>query len=292
MRPPDARRVIPAAAVLVTLLIGCSSAGSTPSAPAGTPSPAASSAAPAAGSLLFRISADGGFVPSGFIVTRLPQLSVYADGRALEPGAVPAIYPGPPVSPLILHRLDSAAVAAVRTAAIAAGLAGPDRTYTNAQVADVETTVFTYVDAAGPHTLSIYALGSPPRPAASSEEHAARAAAATLVRKVQDIVAGVPGSTTYSPAAYRIYAVPADAQPTGQPAPNVLAWPAALPTLAGLPAIPVPPGARCGIIQEGDLAAFTGLLSRATQITRYVQAGTEWTLLIRPLLPDEGRTCR
>mgnify|MGYP006056989609 CR=1 FL=1 len=65
-------------------------------------------------------------------------------------------------------------------------------------------------------------------------------------------MAGATGSTTYSPEAYRIYAIPADAQPTGQPAPNRLDWPSALPALASLPTISVPPGARCVVAEAAS----------------------------------------
>ena len=72
---------------------------------------------------------DGGLVPPGYLVTRVPSLSVYADGREIEPGAVPAIYPGPAVNPLVLHRLGRDGIDGIRAAARGAGLAGPDRSY-------------------------------------------------------------------------------------------------------------------------------------------------------------------
>jgi len=296
MRLHDARSALPAVAILMTVIVtACSSAGSTPSAsrspgssPSGTASPGGS---PAVGGLLLRIAADGGFVPPGFLVTRVPELSIYTDGRAIEPGAVAAIFPGPPVSPLILNRLDAGALDAIRAAARTAGLAGPDRSSTSAPVADAPTTVFSYVDAAGTHILSIYALGFQAGPGAPAEERAVREAAVVLLRTVQGIVGAVPGSTTYAPEAYRIYAQPAEAPATGEPLPNILDWPAGLPALGSLPATKLPPGAGCGAIAGGQLEAFTALLAKATQITRYRDGGRDWTLLIRPLLPDEARTC-
>lgn len=240
--------------------------------------------------LLLRVAADGGFVPPGYLVTRLPSLSVYADGRVIEPGAVPAIYPGPAANPLVIHQLGKDGIEGIRAAARGAGLAGPDRTYDNAQVMDVETTVITYWDASGPHRLSIYALGFEPAPGASAEERAARTAAANLVRQVRAYVDATPGAP-FGPAAYRIYATRATEPATGQPAPNLLDWPAALPALASLPAVSRPPGAACGVIEGAALAPFTTLLGSATAITRYRQDGAEWTLAIRPLLPDEARKC-
>jgi len=244
--------------------------------------------------LLLRISADGGFVPPGFLVTRLPRISIYTDGRVIEPGAIPAIYPGPPVSPLTLRLLDGPALEAIRAAARTAGLDGPDRSWANAQVADVETTVLTYVDGNGTHTTSIYALGFEPGPGASDEEKVARQRAVTFTRTVDSIVAAAAGSATYQPEAYRIFALPVAAPVSpepGLPSPNTLDWPAVLPSLAGLPTASRPPGARCGVIQGQQLATFNGLLATATQITRYREGSGEWTLLIRPLLPDEARSC-
>lgn len=281
------------------LLAACSSASPDPSgpptpsgAPPGSrpPSPSAPGGSPNPDALILRIAADGGFVPPGYLVTRLPGISIYADGRVIEPGVVPAIYPGPAVYPLGIHRLGTDGVEGTRAAARGAGLAGPDRSYTSALLADVETTVLTFWDASGPHRLSIYALGFEPGPSASAEERAARTAAANLIKQVRAYV-DATRPETYPPTAYRIYATRATAAPTDQPAPNLLDWPAALPALASLPPVNLPPGAVCGVIQGDALATFATLLGSATAITRYHQGGTEWTLAIRPLLPDEARTC-
>ncbi len=300
MRPSPPRRpvtrptrlVVPLIATMA-LLAACSSAGpsaSSTSAPGESlrPSMPAGSAGPDA--LLLRIAADGGFVPPGFLVTRLPQVTVYADGRVIEPGAVPAIYPGPAVSPLMLHQLGRDGIDGITAAARGAGLAGPDRSYTSAPVADVETTVITFIDADGPHRLSIYALGFQPDQGASAEEKAARTAIANLVRQVQAYV-GATSTTTYAPTAYRIYATRATDSAQGQPAPNVVDWPAALPVLASLAPANLPPGSGCGVIQGPLVPAFTAVMGQATQITRYRQAGVDWTLAVRPLLPDEARAC-
>lgn len=282
-----------ALALVGLLLAACSSAvpgaSVSPSGSAGPGSPAPSGSLGPDG-LVLRVAADGGFVPPGYLVTRLPAISVYADGRVIEPGAVPAIYPGPAVNPLVVHRLGTDGIEGIRAAARGAGLAGPDRTYTSAQVADVETTVITFWDGTGPHRLSIYALGFEPGPEASAEERAARTAAANLVRQVRAYVDATPGEA-YSPTAYRVYATRATQPPSGEPAPNVLDWPATLPALASLPAVKIPPGAACGVIEGATLAALKALLASATAITRYREAGAEWTLGIRPLLPDEARSC-
>jgi len=297
--PPLVTRTLALAPILLLsglIAIACSSAGPSGSpgipTPQATPSGAVPSGGPPASGLTLRIAADGGFVPPGFLVTRLPQLSVYADGRAIEPGAVPAIYPGPASQPLVAHQLDAAALDRLRQAARSAGLAGLDRAWTAVDVADVETTVLTFVDGAGTHVHSFYALGFPPSGRASAEERAARQAASELVQVAGTIVSGTPG-TSWTRAAYRIYTSPVDdPAPSLEPAPNVLDWPAGLPSLASLE--PLPRGLAafgCGVIDGDRLASFTALLVNATQITRYRDGGREWTLLVRPLLPDETRTC-
>ena len=151
--------------------------------------------------------------------------------------------------------------------------------------------MFTYIDGAGTHILSIYALSFQPGPGASAEERAARQGATTLVRTVQEIVGGAAGGGTYAPEVYRIYAQRADVPAAGEPRPNVLDWPAGLPALASLPAANLPPDAGCGVISGPQLEVLTALLAKATHITRYRESGREWTLLIRPLLPAEPRAC-
>ena len=63
---------------------------------AATTAPTTATAGPAAADgLVLRVEYTGGFVSPSATAARLPLVSVYADGRVIAEGPVPAIYPGP-----------------------------------------------------------------------------------------------------------------------------------------------------------------------------------------------------
>jgi len=47
-----------------------------------------------------RIEMTGGFIPIEMTYSHYPLAALYADGRLIEPGAQPAIYPGPAIPTL------------------------------------------------------------------------------------------------------------------------------------------------------------------------------------------------
>src|SRR6185312_17432162 len=91
-RPVRRRSVIArsAAALAALLLLGACAAQS--------PSPRGGGSSPypyAPDQLVLRVAYTGGFVTPQVVVSRLPLVSVYGDGRVLTEGPTPAIYPGP-----------------------------------------------------------------------------------------------------------------------------------------------------------------------------------------------------
>src|SRR3954471_17026664 len=110
-----------AAAVTLFLLSACAqqtaagAPGAGPS-PEGSPAPATPGADDA---LVLRVSSAGGFVPPSALVGRLPETSVYADGRVIFNGPVPAVYPGPALPNLQWATLSPAALQQLLDKAVA-----------------------------------------------------------------------------------------------------------------------------------------------------------------------------
>ena len=66
-----------------------------------TPAPAGIEHPTGADDVVVRIAYEGGFVPVEYVFRNLPVLLVSGDGRVFQQGAVPEIYPGPLVSPVM-----------------------------------------------------------------------------------------------------------------------------------------------------------------------------------------------
>jgi len=276
---------IPLAAAL---LAACSGAA---------PSPIPEPTPPTDAAFLLRITTVQALPPSATFGW-LPQLEITIDGRVLEGGAVPAIFPGPLLPPIFQRQLTPIGWARIVGAARSAGLltgAGdftggvmpPGSAATRLEiVADGRTYELT-----GDPSRVIQCVTTPCNPAPGTPE-----AFATFVNALGDIssVAGASelgADAPYVPAGYAIIIGPApDGQGLPQPA---IAWPLA----AGFDAFGMPlrdgSGGRCGLATGADATLLHGPLNAATQITRWQDPvdGSFHGLVVRPLLPGDGDPC-
>ena len=107
------RGLLTAAAIPVLMLGACAQPGSAGGAGApASPAPAGSGPVTESASLpagddtvVLRVEHRGGFVPPQWLASRLPMVSVYADGRVISDGPVPAIAPGPALPNLLQGRI-------------------------------------------------------------------------------------------------------------------------------------------------------------------------------------------
>jgi hypothetical protein len=279
-----------AAAVAVTLFLlsACARADGTAGGPGtGGPSPDPETSTPAsADSLVLRIERIGGFAAPDQMPTRLPVISVYADGRVITQGPQTMIYPGPALPNLRVQQLDPATVTALADKAVAAGVqAGADLGRPN--IADAPTTRITVSAPGGVRTLDAVALTEAQAndPRLTEAQRANRAKLAAFVQEVTDVpaAAGMPKAVAYEPAAIaalvRPYAKPENGLPK-QPPPA--AWPG--------PALPGETftGTTSCVTASGDAgAAVLAAAKKATQITPWTYGGKQWSITFRPLLPDE-----
>ncbi len=235
--------VVVSAAVLLTLTgcAGLDGAGSVATPGAGGD---AADDAPGPEAPLLQIHAGGGFLPIGWDFARVPELTVYADGRAILHGPQIEIYP-PPVLPNLLEVvLDDAEVDALVTAARDAGLleeVTPE--YGVPNVADAGATFVTLRVDGRTSALVAEALtvvdgieGMEPAPGAevpdppgqtsesptpenaalwglTEAELVARAALASFLTQARELVGSVMESTPYAIDAFAVMARPAQTVP-------------------------------------------------------------------------------
>ncbi|MCU0504184.1 MAG: hypothetical protein MUE82_00190 [Chloroflexi bacterium] len=295
-----------AALSLATVLVAaCTGAASTPptTPPAGgTPPGTMPTAEPimhptGANELVLRQELGGGFVPYEWILSNLPIVSIYGDGRVITQGPRIEIYPGPALPNLRVARISEDGLQKILAAAAEAGILGNDAHYDYPGIADAPTTIFTVNAGGATSRVSAYALGIgedasmiPPADAA------ARAELADFAAKLGDLPGWlgpdvVSADEPFDFASIRVYAQAAD--PTSQDQgiePTVVDWPLAVPLATfGEPFRPgAEPAMRCGVVAGDDLATLRPALEAANQLTYWRSGGETFSLILRPLLPEES----
>ncbi len=244
--------------------------------------------------LVLRVAYEGGFLAPDDHFRQTPLVSVYADGRVIQPGAQVAMYPGPLLPSLQVVRIGRASILRLLDAARQAGLATSDVSYPARGVADAPDTVITVV--ADGHTVTSHfgALDLEPAQQGSAAERAARQAASDFVAKASDPRAllgpdAVTDAGSYVPTAVRLLVRPGGPQAQDPAlARTPLPWPLATPLATfGTRLENYPDGERCGVVEGADLALLWPVLQQATQLTGFASGGATYTVVPRPLLPDE-----
>lgn len=269
-----------------------------------TPEPQASPST-GADELVVRIEHVGGLRPMEYALIQTPSLSIYADGRVIQPAPVIAIYPPVAITPLNQLRIRPAVVANIIERAIDAGL-DREQTIVNPDVMDASTARITVVIGGKPVVSNIYALDvSGPNPASWDEETAHRFGAiqrfAGYVRSLATSLDS--GEILEREAPYvvdRLQVVafipdPANPLPTGVPdvTAQPLPWPLET-SLADLGAVydPLPglglPDLRCAEVSGKDAARVVEVAATGNFISPWEDRGTIYGLFLNPLLPGDS----
>lgn len=242
--------------------------------------------------LVLRIGQEGGFVPVQFNLTRLPDLSLYGDGRLVSQGPQILIYPGPALPNILVRKVSAEGVKAIVQEAAKAGLTGKDRNFRAAadRITDMPDTVFT-LTTGSTHKTSVYGFGSgEDLKAGSRSEIKAIKALRALQEKLTDLgwlpEGSVGAEEPYTPAGMRIF-VSEPVQPEAGLEQTPVAWPLAQP-LAEFGSPVLPEGFKCGTVTGDDLAKVLEAAKSANQVTPWESAGVKFGLSFRPLLPDES----
>lgn len=296
-----------AMAAFAVIVAACGSSANAPAPPASAPAGSVAPSTPpsivpspsaAAATVLLKVTTEGGFINPAATLNALPIVEVLSDGRILTPGPVDAIAPGP-LLPVVQVRDTgpagaTAIIAAIRAAGLdkpatgGPGIPGDSGTDTFSVTID-GTTTDTRLVGGGP------GVGGPGGPGLGGSPDPARAAAFDLLNRLTDSTVawgdanGQP--TPYPPSGYRVFVIPG--APTTDPATaqKPVAWPLATPLDAfGTPAVPDRgiAGLRQGAVLGPDAATLGPILAKATVETAFTSGGASYTLMVRPLLPDEA----
>jgi hypothetical protein len=283
------RGTLLAAAAPLFLLAACAQPGDSVAGATGPGVPESATASPrGADELVARVESYGGFVPPDRTVGALPAISVYADGRVITQGPIPAIYPGPALPNLQVLKLSSYKVDQLLEEAATAGVR-PGTDFGQPNVADAPTTRVTVKTDQGTQSVAVVALNEAQvnDPMLTKAQRDARATLAGFVKKLTDLSAGdvASASQPYEPVSLAVLARPWSKEQAGNEPPQAeVAWPGpALPGDYLNPTFKI----GCVVVTGDDTATVLTAAKKANQLTPWAADGAKYLITFRPLLPDE-----
>lgn len=294
------RTALPALLLVALSATACGSTAitsaptSAPSGPAGSPSPATDAIAHPGGAneIVLRFDEAGGFVPVEFMAGHVPLFTLYGDGTVVFVSSAAAsseLAPGGPSAgqPIRTARIAESQIQELLTFALSeGGLANAREHYDNPNVADAPTATFEIHAAGDAKTVSVVALGMDATPGPDSAIKASLVRLADLLRDFDR--GGTVASDPYAPKAYRgVLFEMGDVQGVDV---RTWPWPQLAPADFQVPAEPNAFQGRTRVLGPEDAAAVgvDGFENGIVGGLYYRGAdGVLYSLVIRPLLPDE-----
>jgi hypothetical protein len=230
--------------------------------------------------VVLRIAYEGGFVTPDTLFARLPNLLITGDGRVFTPAAIPEIYPGPLVMPMMVGTITATGLQRLMKAADEARLIGFVADYELPEgvgIADAPDTVVTLTVNGTTYTHRAYALGIDEPTTATRER------LATFVTAAGDLATLVGAenlgdAVSFTPDGYRFRATVTDPAQWSDPKPTVVPWPDT--TGVGLAA-----ATECATL-TADVAG--DLFTTATQTTLFAEGDVVYQLAVVQQLPDDA----
>jgi hypothetical protein len=287
MRAPSLRLVtIPLTAIL---LAGCGG---------GAPSPSPQPEPPADAKVRLRVTAVQALPPTATF-SWLPMVVITLDGRVLSGGAVPAIFPGPLVNPIVERQLTPNGWNHIVEAARAAGLLGAVRDFTGgqmppgSQVTRLELVADGRVyELTGDASRQINCIQAPCDAPPGTPE-----AFAGFVNRLTDLTSMVGAAELgpeklHDPAGFAVIVNKGAPDDQGVPQPPI-AWPLDGGFAAFGKALQDGSGGRCGLITGADVGLVRPAFAAATQTTgwRDPAGGSLHGIVVRPMLPGDADPC-
>ena len=231
-------------------------------------------------SVLLIVKDEGGFVPIEFIVGQGPRLVLLRDGTLIVSGPQIEIFPQPLLPNYQSIQLGEEDMLFVLEELDALGFAEIESEVNNEaanMVADASTTVTTFYNQDGQHTFSVYALGI-----GSQVTDGRVPVLANLVEYLSQIGFSQAG-TAYEWKGLEVLAgIPqAPAEPDFA---NVQPWPLDVDFDA---MADIGFGWRCAPYEGEEAQALLGLFAGANQVTTWDDGGTEYSIKVRPLFPQQ-----
>lgn len=243
---------------------------------------------------VFRVGWDGGFVMPEALLGRLPIVVVYADGRVITQGPVPAIYPGPLMPNLQERTLSAEALARLIELARDKDLLRTVQ-YDHPGIADAPDTVLEIELDGKSYRVSANALAEASVDGTDVGLDRASIDGRAALREFIDALTGIPSSDftdrehPYVTAGVRIYSgkaaiVPNSELPGEQPAVD---WPLGDLGSAGAAVDNGAIDVRCQVVEGDNLDTVLPLLEGANSLQTFRSEGELYSLIVRPLLPGE-----
>lgn len=244
--------------------------------------------------VLVRVAFEGGFVAREWTYRSLPSFSLYGDGRLVLPGAQIELYPGPALPAISTRTVTEAGIQATLTEVLDSIQGVPDEMLDMGSVgmADVPTTVITVHAGGVDRTIKVYGLSElTERPETMSEEEfLARGKLQELVTKLGGLESWLPEGSLgtekmYDGSGARLFV--SEYQQVDLPQ-EPIRWPLS----ENLDRFGAPASGsdtyRCGVVEGSDWTAVREAASQANELTPWTEAGSRFSILFRPLLPDES----
>ena len=240
--------------------------------------------------LVLRVDYTGGYLPATHILSRLPLISVYVDGRVITDGPMPDIFPRPAMPNVQQQTISPELVEVLVQKAVAAGV-GTAVDFGRPTVTDMPSTRITIVTREGTRKLEVYALAPDVDGLTDSltgEQRMARKTLSDFLASLQDLPTklGAGQPELYPVSALAVVTTPYALDRTADvPAQPEVAWPG--------PALPgqVPDanlGVGCVTVTGSEATAALALAAKANVLTPWTWGGKRWSLEFRPILPDES----
>ena len=238
--------------------------------------------------VVLRVDLVDGFLPRENLITRLPKVSVYGDGRVITGGPVIDIYPYPSLPNVLVQTISPAGVNALVTRALDHGV-GSGADFGQPNIMDAASTRFTVLTDEGPLVSSANALGEGDG-GLSAGQRSARSALRDLLDDLSDLSKtlgpdAVDEQKPYQPkvlaAVSREWTAP---DSTDIPAQPERAWPG--PTLPGGPVGTIPV-IGCVTVTGEALDTVLDAATSANVLTPWTSDERKWLVGFRPLLPEE-----
>jgi hypothetical protein len=285
--------VLPALVAVVLIAAGCGSAASSPRP---SPTPADGSTEPTAAFRLRVTTVQP--LPPRELFAWAPTILITDELVAVQGGAIPLIFPGPLVTPLLGTPLTEDAWAKIVSEARAAGLLSGESDFTGgalpagAAAGRLQLVVDgrTYDLTGDPNRVTF--CGDSPCQAEPGTPEAFATFLSLLGNLPGWIGEGVGAPGPWTPTAYALLVGPPP--PDDQ---NLAAAPLPWPFSVGAAEFGQPlqgePDLRCGTVDGAEAAAFAAVIGRATQLTtwRDPDVASPIGLTVRPLLPGDEDPC-